>query len=144
MPDPLVVVNCKTYSTASGAAAEALAVQMMSLETSARMVLSVSPLDLAPVIAAAPDLEVWTQHLDPVGHGSNTGRIQPETAISRGAAGSLINHAERKVSLGHVDELLAMCVASGINVLIFSQHGATLRLEAQYLDGGSNDVLKVK
>ena len=115
MPEPLVVVNCKTYSTASGVAAEALAIQMMGLETSARMVLSVSPLDLAPVISAAPDLEVWTQHLDPVGHGSNTGRIQPETAISRGASGSLINHAERKVPLGHVDELLAM-VPSGFEV----------------------------
>ena len=94
---------------------------MMGLETSARMVLSVSPLDLAPVISAAPDLEIWTQHLDPVGYGSNTGRIQPETAISRGASGSLINHAERKV-LWDMDELLAMVPSGSKYVLVLPMY----------------------
>ena len=34
------------------------------------------------------------------------GWIHPETAISRGAKGTLINHAEHKVSLEHVAMLL--------------------------------------
>ena len=108
MAAPLIVINCKTYSSASGIAAEALAVQMQSVDTSARLVMAASALDIGPVASAAPDLEVWTQHLDPVGHGSNTGRILPSTAIERGATGTLANHAERKVPLGQVDELLAI------------------------------------
>lgn len=67
---------------------------------------AVSALDLSSVVDAAPNLEVWCQHLDPISFGSNTGWIHPETAIARGAKGTLINHAEHKVSLEHVAMLL--------------------------------------
>ena len=106
MSDCLVVVNFKTYQTAHGASAEELALAMSGIETDARMIAAVSALDLAAVVAAAPDLEVWCQHLDPVGFGSNTGWLHPDTAVERGATGTLINHAEHKVSIEHVAMLL--------------------------------------
>ncbi len=106
MSDPLVVVNFKTYQTAHGASAEDLARAMASIETDARMIAAVSAFDLSAVVAAAPNLEVWCQHLDPVGFGSNTGWLHPATAIERGASGALINHAEHKVGLEHVAMLL--------------------------------------
>ena len=58
MGAPLIVINCKTYSSASGIAAEALAVQMQSIDTSARLVMAASALDIGPVASVAPDLEV--------------------------------------------------------------------------------------
>ena len=79
---------------------------MGSVQTDARLVAAVSALDLSSVVDAAPNLEVWCQHLDPISFGSNTGWIHPETAIARGAKGTLINHAEHKVSLEHVAMLL--------------------------------------
>ena len=106
MSGPLVVVNFKTYQTAHGASAESLARAMSSIETEARMIAVVSAFDLSAVVSAAPDLEVWCQHLDPVGFGSNTGWLHPATAIERGASGTLVNHAEHKVSLEHVAMLL--------------------------------------
>ena len=102
----LVVVNFKPYQPAHGASAEDLARAMESIETDARMIAAVSAFDLSSVVAAAPNLEVWCQHLDPVGFGSNTGWLHPSTAIERGASGTLINHAEHKVSLEHVAMLL--------------------------------------
>ena len=102
----MVVVNFKTYQTAHGASAEELALAMSGIDTDARMIAAVSALDLAAVVAAAPDLEVWCQHLDPVGFGSNTGWLHPDTAVERGATGTLINHAEHKVSIEHVAMLL--------------------------------------
>ena len=106
MSGPLVVVNFKTYQTAHGASAESLARAMSSIETEARMIAVVSAFDLSSVVSAAPDLEAWCQHLDPVGFGSNTGWLHPATAIERGASGTLVNHAEHKVSLEHVAMLL--------------------------------------
>ncbi|MBT93058.1 MAG: triose-phosphate isomerase [Euryarchaeota archaeon] len=106
MGEQLVVVNFKTYETAHGIAAEELARVMASIETDARMIAVVSAFDLSAVVDAAPKLEVWTQHLDPIGFGSNTGWLHPETAISRGASGTIINHAEHKVSLEHVAMIL--------------------------------------
>lgn len=101
-----MVVNLKTYESAHGASAEALAEAMAGVHTDARLVAAVSAFDLAAVVAAAPDLEVWCQHLDPIGFGSFTGWLHPATAVERGASGTLINHAEHKVSIEHVAMLL--------------------------------------
>ena len=106
MNDALIVVNFKTYQEAHGVAAEELAKIMQQIDTDARMVAVVSAFDLSSVVSAAPNLEVWTQHLDPIGFGSNTGWLHPETAMARGASGTLINHAEHKVSIEHIAMLL--------------------------------------
>jgi len=106
MAEPLIVVNFKTYSTAMGIQAENLASMMASVTTSARMVGVVSAFDLATINQSFPNLEIWSQHLDPVGMGSFTGWLQPDNAIERGARGTIINHAEHKVPLSHVEELM--------------------------------------
>ena len=106
MNKPLIIVNFKTYQGAQGHSAEVLARTMESVQTDARLVAAVSALDLSSVVEAAPNLEVWCQHLDPISFGSNTGWIHPETAMARGAKGTLINHAEHKVSLEQVAMLL--------------------------------------
>lgn len=105
----LIVVNFKTYASAQGEAAVSLAKAMAEVDstTDATMVAVVSAFDLSAVKAAAPHLEVWAQHLDPIGWGSNTGWLHPETAMGHGATGSIINHAEHKVDLSHVETLLA-------------------------------------
>ena len=107
MDAPLVVVNFKTYETASGPRAEELASRMASVNTQARMIAVVSAFDLAAT-AAIESLEVWSQHLDPVPQGSATGWLEPKTAIARGASGCIINHAEHKVSISHVKKLMEM------------------------------------
>ena len=106
MSEQLVVVNFKTYESAHGVAAEELASIMGQIETDARMIAVVSAFDLSAVVSMAPNLEIWTQHLDPISFGSNTGWLHPETAIQRGAKGTLINHAEHKVSIEHIAMLL--------------------------------------
>ncbi len=104
-----IIVNFKTYESAHSGAAENLAVAMQTVDAEcevADLIAVVSAFDLSAVVSAAPRLQVWVQHLDPIGFGSNTGWLHPETAIQRGAVGTLINHAEHKVSVEHVDSLL--------------------------------------
>ena len=104
---PLIVVNFKTYVTAMGQKAVDLAKAMeRASKDHVRMIAVVSAFDLHAVKQAAPSLEVWSQHLDPVGLGSFTGWLQPENAIERGAQGTIINHAEHKVDIEHVQRLM--------------------------------------
>lgn len=104
---PLIVVNFKTYATAMGQRAVDLAQAMeRASKDNVRMIAVVSAFDLHAVKQAAPSLEVWSQHLDPVGQGSFTGWLQPENAIERGAQGAIINHAEHKVDIEHVQQLM--------------------------------------
>lgn len=105
--EPLIVVNFKTYATAMGQKAVDLAQAMeRASKDHVRMIAVVSAFDLHAVKQAAPSLEVWSQHLDPVGQGSFTGWLQPENAIERGAQGTIINHAEHKVDIEHVHQLM--------------------------------------
>ena len=104
---PLIVVNFKTYATAMGQKAVDLAQAMeRASKDHVRMIAVVSAFDLHAIKQAAPSLEVWSQHLDPVGQGSFTGWLQPENAIERGAQGTIINHAEHKVDIEHVQQLM--------------------------------------
>ena len=104
---PLIVVNFKTYATAMGQKAVDLAQAMeRASKDHVRMIAVVSAFDLHAVKQAAPSLEVWSQHLDPIGQGSFTGWLQPENAIERGAQGTIINHAEHKVDIEHVQQLM--------------------------------------
>ena len=109
MTKPLIVVNFKTYASASGEAAQLLLEAMEAQsEGPATFVAVASAFDLAPLSQASTHVEVWSQHLDPVGLGGFTGWLEPTTALARGAVGSIINHAEHKVSLEHVEQLLSM------------------------------------
>jgi len=104
---PLIVVNFKTYATAMGQKAVQLAQAMeRASRNHVRMVAVVSAFDLHAVKQAAPSLEVWSQHLDPVGQGSFTGWLQPDNAIEHGSQGTIINHAEHKVEIEHVQNLM--------------------------------------
>ena len=109
MDQPMIVVNFKTYASASGEAAESLLAAMEAhADGPATLVAVASAFDLATLAEQATNVEVWSQHLDPVGLGGFTGWMEPQTALYRGAQGSIINHAEHKVNLDHVRSLLEM------------------------------------
>jgi triosephosphate isomerase len=149
MEAPLVVVNFKTYTSALAIAAERLGKQMAAVNTNARMVAVTSAFDLSSV-SSIEGLEVWSQHLDPVGQGSHTGWLEPETAIARGAVGTIINHAEHKVSLDHVRDLMAMlpegfpicaCAANVTEARALAKLGPTfIAVEPPELIGGDISV----
>ena len=149
MEAPLVVVNFKTYTSALAIAAERLGKQMAAVNTNARMVAVTSAFDLSSV-SSIEGLEVWSQHLDPVGQGSHTGWLEPETAIARGAVGTIINHAEHKVSLDHVRDLMAMlpegfpvcaCAADVTEARALAKLGPTfIAVEPPELIGGDISV----
>mgnify|MGYP001416800506 FL=1 len=149
MEAPLVVVNFKTYTSALASAADKLGKQMADVSTNARMVAVTSAFDLSSV-SSIDGLEVWSQHLDPVGQGSHTGWLEPETAIARGATGTIINHAEHKVSLDHVRDLMAMlpegfpvcaCAADVTEARALAKLGPTfIAVEPPELIGGDISV----
>ena len=106
---PIIVVNFKTYEGATGKKALELAKihQKMSKKTGVNFAIAVQPMDL-PIIASEIDIPVFAQHFDPVSFGAYTGHISPRALLQAGAAGSLLNHAERKLSLESLEKALEM------------------------------------
>ena len=151
MDKPLIVVNFKTYQSASGESAEQLAkVMEQFVNRNYRMIAVVSAFDLSSISTNSDELQVWSQHLDPVGKGSHTGWLEPDLAIQRGAVGTIINHAEHKVTLEHVKDLMAMlpenfpicaCAADVDEAIALAKLGPTfIAVEPPELIGGDISV----
>lgn len=100
---PIIIVNFKTYSEATGRRAVELAKQAekVNKETGACIVMAPQFADIAPV-AEAVEIPVFAQHIDTIKPGSHTGHILVESIKEAGAVGTLINHSEKQIKLSDI------------------------------------------
>src|SRR2546429_8530289 len=94
---PVIVLNFKTYPEILGKRGWELAKRFAAIadDAGASIVLAPPTSDLAH-IAKLVHIPVFGQHVDAVEPGQTTGWIPPEALLEAGAAGTLINHSERK------------------------------------------------
>ncbi len=104
---PVVVVNFKIYPQATGERAVALAktLDRVAEERGASVALAVNALDFHR-IKEEVNIPVFLQHVDAVGPGAHTGRINLDMAAEAGAHGILINHSERRLNLADIEFLV--------------------------------------
>lgn len=93
----MIVVNFKTYKEASGNNAINLAriCREVSEKTKIRIVAVPQLADLKNCVETG--VECWTQHVDFVKPGRNTGLVTVENVEENGARGTLLNHSEHKI-----------------------------------------------
>jgi len=122
---PLILVNFKTYSEASGRKAVKLAktAEKISLETEVCIGLAPQFVDIAP-IANAVSVPVFAQHIDPIAPGSFTGHILPEAIREAGAIGTLINHSERRLKLADIDAIITRARESDLLSVVCANNAA--------------------
>ncbi len=113
---PIILVNFKTYSEATGRKALELAkiAENISLETEVCVGVAPQFVDIAP-IASAVSVPVFAQHIDPIKPGSFTGHILPESIKEAGAVGTLINHSERRLKLADIEATVT--IARKVNLV---------------------------
>jgi triosephosphate isomerase len=106
---PVIIVNFKTYSEATGRKAVALAKQAekVSKETDACIVVAPQFADVSSV-AEAVEIPVFAQHIDPIKPGSHTGHVLVDSIKEVGAVGTLINHSEKQLKLVDVDAAIRL------------------------------------
>jgi len=116
-----IVVNFKTYEEATGAKAVKLA--EICDEVAARMKANIVVAAQATDIKAIADkvrIPVFAQHIDAVKYGSATGWILPEAVRDAGAAGTLINHSERKLSIEDIKPRIDRAREIGLTTIVCS------------------------
>jgi triosephosphate isomerase len=106
---PLIIVNFKTYTEATGRKAVELAKQAekVSQETRTQIVVAPQHADIAAV-AQSVAIPVFAQHIDPIEPGSSTGHVLAESVKEAGAVGTLINHSERQLTLSDIDAVIRL------------------------------------
>jgi len=114
---PTIIVNFKTYLEATGKRALTLARASDAISRQLDVSIAVAPqfTDLA-AIAANVDIPVLAQHIDAVHAGSFTGHVLPEAVKEAGAAGTLLNHSERQLTM----EELRNCIERTKQVRLLS------------------------
>ncbi|MBU1018923.1 MAG: triose-phosphate isomerase [Patescibacteria group bacterium] len=100
---PIIITNFKTYETGTGSKALELAKihAKVAADLKVSMAIAVQPTDLVTLVASV-GFPVFSQHMDPVSYGSSTGHILPEAIKGAGAAGTLLNHSERRIPMDQI------------------------------------------
>jgi len=122
----VVIVNFKAYKEGFGKRALELAkiAENVASRCDDYIGIAVSFLDL-PVIAKEVSVDVYAQHVDAVGFGSHTGRINAEMIAEYGAKGSLINHSERRLKLADIEYNVSKLKEVGLTSVVCTNNVPT-------------------
>lgn len=121
-----VLVNLKTYDCDPHSIAAA--VKEAEDSSSARVAVAPQALHLAAI--ADTGVETWAQHVDPDGPGSHTGATEAGTAADVGAAGTLLNHSERRLSLADIQEGITRATQVGLETVVCANTAEQIRAAA--------------
>lgn len=138
---PAIVVNFKAYPEVLGKHGWALAKTCAEVakDTGASIVIAPPAPDLA-YVAKAVRIPVFGQHVDAFEAGPRTGWTPPEALLEAGAAGTLVNHSERKVPFDHMKDVIPRCRTLGLEVIACADDLA----EAERLAALAPDYLAIE
>jgi triosephosphate isomerase len=122
---PIIIVNYKTYSEATGKKAIMLSriAEEVSKETGVNISVSPQLADLASVCNTV-SIPVFAQHIDPIFPGNSTGHVLLESVKEAGAVGTLINHSERRLKLCDIEVIIARARESGMVSVVCTNNAA--------------------
>jgi triosephosphate isomerase len=120
---PVLFINFKTYSEATGKNALALAkkAEKVSKKANASIVLVAQAFDISS-LSKNCSLPVFSQHLDAVEFGANTGWAMPFAAKEAGATGTVINHAEHKIDNSVLEKTIGLAKKNSLVVMACAEH----------------------
>lgn len=93
----MIVVNFKTYSSATGKAAKQIGKACETAMGDTEVDILAAPQSADLLRLEDLEVKVFSQHTDPVSPGSHTGSTVMETVKQAGAEGTLINHSEKRI-----------------------------------------------
>jgi triosephosphate isomerase len=115
MRAPVVIINFKAYAEVQGDRAVALADACQEVSDDTGVTIAVCPptTELSSV-SRAVTVPVFAQHVDAKRPGAATGYTTPELAKAAGAAGTLLNHSERRMVLADLALAVRLCKDAGL------------------------------
>jgi triosephosphate isomerase (TIM) len=126
MPSPLILVNLKSYKEGMGNRAHqiATAAQLVSRESGVTIGVAPGYIDLHP-LAHHFAVPVYAQHVDGYEPGAHTGHITAESLKVAGAAGSLVNHSERRLTLADIEAAVRALHGQKLSAVVCTNNDIT-------------------
>jgi triosephosphate isomerase len=122
---PLVLVNFKCYLEATGSKAVQLAKFAETVSDRLGVTIAVAPqaADLR-LVSQQTKIPVFAQHIDPIKPGSHTGHVLADSVLEAGASGVLINHSERRLEAGIIEDTITRARDLGLTTVVCSNTSA--------------------
>lgn len=115
---PVFEIGLKGYLYGADAVRLAEAADRLSLELDVSVIFDPQAVDIPAVARATERLLVFAQHMDPVAVGRGVGSVLPEALREAGAVGTLLNHSERRMTLGDINRAILRAREVGLATLV--------------------------
>ena len=115
---PVFEIGLKGYIWGAEAVRLAREADRLARELDVRVVFDPQHVDIPAVAAATADLLVFAQHMDPVAIGRGAGYVLAEALRDAGAVGTLLNHAEHRLTLADIDRSIARARETGLATMV--------------------------
>jgi triosephosphate isomerase len=154
--NPILVINFKTYEEGTGDRGLKMAkiIEKVAVQMNANIVIAVQIAEIHR-IASEVSIPVYSQHMDGIHFGSNTGWILPETIKAAGAAGAVLNHAEHVMEPQKLREAIDRAKELRLKTIVCANTPETVKQVAKFspdyiaveppeLIGGAVSISKAK
>jgi triosephosphate isomerase len=121
---PVFEIGLKGYCWGVEAVRLAVEADRLAEALGVSVVYNPQAVDIRPVAEATSRILVFAQHMDPVEPGRGVGAVLAEALRDAGAAGTLLNHSERPMTLGAVARAIERAQAVGLFTLVFADSPA--------------------
>lgn len=119
MKIPIIILNYKTYSEATGDKALKLSKIVDKITKKTNISIVIAP-QFADIYRIGREIKVplFSQHIDPITYGSYTAHVLPESVKEAGAIGTLLNHSERQISEDDIKNSVEIARKVGLETCI--------------------------
>ena len=130
---PVFIINFKNYPEGLGSRAIELAriAEEVSREVNVEMIVAPSTPMLGTVCTSVT-LPVFAQKADDMETGKSTGAVVPESLVSAGCSGSLLNHSESRIPMASIQTLVVRMKSLGLKACVCAETSKELREAAGF------------
>ncbi len=115
---PFFEIGPKAYLYGDNALALARQADAMSLKYGVQVIFTPQYVDIAALACKMRSVLVFAQHMDYIPIGRGIGTVLPEAVKAAGAAGVLLNHAEKKLSWEVLERTMARADEVGLATMV--------------------------
>lgn len=115
---PVFEIGLKGYAYGAEAVRLARAADRLSRELDVSVIFDPQAVDIAAVGRETQHLLVFAQHMDPVQVGRGAGAVLPEAIREAGAVGTMLNHSERRMTLGDISRAIRRAREVGLATMV--------------------------
>lgn len=117
---PVFEIGLKGYAWGAEAVRLAKAADRVSERLDVSIVFDPQAVDIAAVAHETRHLLVFAQHMDPVPPGRGVGSVLAEAIQEAGAVGAMLNHSERRMSLGDIRRAVERAREVGLLTMVYA------------------------